>query len=330
MTEPRTSLPTIASGIPLPRIPLGVGPTPVARLSALEAGSGPELWCKDDGSYGPFGGNKARKLEWLLGDARADGRNTVLTSGATATNHGLATALYARELGMRAILVLVPQPADEHVERQLARIRASGAELHFAESPVRAAALSAALFARRPARGQSRPKLILPGGSSPLGCVGYVEAGLELGRQVADGELPEPADIVVALGSGGTAAGLALGLRLAGLRSKLHAIQVNDLTPLGAPSIARLARRTQSLLRRRGAGLPQVLIEAADIAVHDDWLGGGYGHRTSEGGEATRRFAAAAVELEPVYTAKAAAGLLALRESREFSDGPTVFWHTYG
>ncbi len=140
--------------------------------------------------------------------------------------------------------------------------------------------------------------------------------------------MPEPAHVVVALGSGGTAAGLALGLRLAGLRSRLHAVQVNDLTPLGPRALARLAMRAQRVLRRSGAGLPQVLVRPADITVHNDWLGPGYGHPTPEATAATTRFAGLGVELEPVYTAKAAAALLALRDSGRL-EGPTLFWNTH-
>ena len=87
-----------------------------------ERGKAP-IWIKDDGAYSAFGGNKARKLEWLLADARRRGKRTILTGGAVGTNHGLATALFARRLGMRTVLVLVPQPASEHVRRQLERIR---------------------------------------------------------------------------------------------------------------------------------------------------------------------------------------------------------------
>ncbi len=95
----------------------------------------------------------------------------------------------------------------------------------------------------------------------PLGCVGYVEAGLELGRQVAAGEVPEPSHVVLALGSGGTAAGLLLGLKLAGLRSRLVCVLVNDLTPLSARGVARLARRTQRLIRRHSIGTPPPQLE---------------------------------------------------------------------
>src|SRR3954470_15601100 len=112
--------PVPSFSVDLARVRLGSGPTPVRRLPGL-AGAAP-VWVKEDGLYGPHGGNKARKLEWLLADARRRGRSTVLTGGAIGTNHGLATALYARELGIRTVLVLVPQPDSDHVRAQLKRM----------------------------------------------------------------------------------------------------------------------------------------------------------------------------------------------------------------
>src|SRR6478736_9435078 len=131
----------------LDRVPLGHGPTPVRELTGLGKNRGEApVWIKDDGAYTRVGGNKARKLEWLLADARRRGKRTILTGGAVGTNHGLATALFARRLGMRTVLVLVPQPASQHVRRQLARIRSSGAEVHLPRGVWRAYALAAWLM----------------------------------------------------------------------------------------------------------------------------------------------------------------------------------------
>jgi D-cysteine desulfhydrase len=314
----------------LPRLQLGHGPTPVRPLDGLHEHGDAPVWLKDDGAYSRFGGNKARKLSFLLADARAKGCRTVITGGALGTNHGLATALFAREAGLRTVLVLVPQPASEHVERQLERMRAAGAEIHRASGIVPGFAKAAPLIAARGLRDGRRPYFILPGGSVPLGCVGYVEAGLELGEQVSAGLLPEPSHAVVALGSGGTAAGLLLGLRLAGLRTRLVCVLVNDLTPVSARSVARLANRTGRLLRRKGANVPARGFAAEDLQVERAWLGDGYGHPTTAGEHATRLLASEQVELEPTYTAKAAAAMLALNERGGFGPGPVLYWHTYG
>ena len=213
----------------LDRVPLGHGPTPVRELTELGKNRGEApVWIKDDGAYSRVGGNKARKLEWLLADARRRGKSTILTGGATGTNHGLATAVFARRLGMRTVLVLAPQPETDHVRAQLARLRASGAEIHIAPGFYTSFLLAAWLTVAKAGPGLRTPYLVPPGGSTPLGCVGYVRAALELRDQVIAGELPEPSHIVVALGSGGTAAGLLAGIRLSGLRSRLLCVVVSD------------------------------------------------------------------------------------------------------
>jgi D-cysteine desulfhydrase len=316
----------------LPYWPLGEGPTPVRRLTTLPAQPGCEVWIKDDGAYGSiYGGNKVRKLEWILPDAAARGRRTIVTVGALGTNHGLATALYARERGLRCVVALVDQPVDEHVRRQLGRLERSGARLYRTRGKYRTYAAAPLIMLRHCDLRRLRPPYFLTvGGSTPVGCLGFVEAALELGQQVQAGVLPEPSHVVVALGSGGTAAGLAAGMSLAGLRTKVVGIVVNDKMPVGPSVVAGLANRTLRLLRRRGAPLPVEEIAPRDLDTETAWLGAGYGHRTSEA-EHTRAAAAEqeGLELDPVYTAKTMTGLLALRERGRFGAGPVLFWQTH-
>ena len=314
----------------LPHVVLGAGPTPVRRLAAVSSAAGLDVWCKDDGLYGgPYGGNKVRKLAWVLADARRRGPRTVLTFGALATNHGLATAVYAQRLGMRTALVLVDQPLDAHVRAQLARLRASGAAVHVTHSVPRTAAALPWLLLRHTGRRGGRPLppyVLAVGGSSPLGVLGYVEAGLELGAQVAAGALPEPAAVVVPVGSGGTVAGLALGLRLAGLRARPVGVVVNDRMRLDAERTARLAGRSAALLRRRGAALPaKPVVRADDVLLAREWLGAGYGHATPEAGAAAALAREDGLMLDPVYAAKAMAGLLGLARRGALGGGPVLF-----
>jgi D-cysteine desulfhydrase len=317
--------------VDLERVPLGEGPTPVRELAHLgeERGQAP-IWIKDDGAYSAFGGNTARKLAWLLADARRRRKRTILTGGALGTNHGLATALFARRLGMRTVLVLVPQPDSEHVRRQLERIRATGAELHFPRGVWRAYTLAAWLMLGRASPPANLPYFLRPGGSVPLGCLGYVEAALELSEQIEAGELPEPSHLVVALGSGGTAAGLLAGLRLVGLRSRLVCVLVNDLVRVDERTVAKLARRTLRLLRKRGSGVGEVEIAAADVEIERGWLGPGYGHSTPAADRATELFGEREdIVLERVYTSKAVAAMLELNRRGAFGPGPLLYWHTY-
>jgi D-cysteine desulfhydrase len=296
------------------------------------AGLADDVWLKDDSAYGSiYGGNKVRKLEWVLPDVLARGRRTIITVGALATNHGLATALYAREHGLRCVLVLVDQAVDDHVSVQLERIEQSGARVYLTHGTLRTYAAAPWILLRHTDFRRLRaPYYLGVGGSSPLGCVGFVEGALELAEQVRAGALPEPSHVVVALGSGGSAAGLVAGLRLAGLRTRVTGVVVNDRTPVDAAAVAKLARRTLSLLARRGAEPAEVSVGARDLDAHTAWLGEGYGYRT-DASEAARALAATREQLvlDPVYTGKAMAGLLALRERGALGDGPVLYWHTY-
>jgi D-cysteine desulfhydrase len=315
----------------LDRVPLGKGPTPVRPMAGLSA-TAAQVWLKNDGLYGGlWGGNKARKLEWILADALRRRRKTIVTFGAIGTNHGLATALYARDQGLRTVLLLVDQPLDDHVRAQFARLERSGATIYRTRSTVRTiATIPWAMVRHADLRARRLPYFLTVGGSSAIGAIGHVEAALELAEQVARGELPEPSHLVVALGSGGTAAGVALGLKLAGLRTRVVAVVVNDKLKLEPRVVARLAERAGRLLRSRGADLGDVSIHPRDIDVERGWLGAGYGHVTEESERAREvTLTREGLALEPVYTAKAVAALLALNERGAFGDGPVLYWHTH-
>ncbi len=308
----------------LPHLTLSERPTPVRELPGLG------IWAKEDGAFGAggWGGNKVRKLEWLIPDARRRGRRSILTFGGLGTNWGLATALYAREHGLETALALVDQPLDDHVRAQLARLEASGARIHRTHTKRRTAAILPWLIARN-VRGGRPPYLLPAGGSSPVGALGYVEAALEIAAQVEDGSLPEPAHAVVAVGTGGTAAGLALGFQLAGLRTRVVGVVVNDQLRLDGPVIARLARRSARLLERRGARLGPLRLGPDMLDLTRDQIGAGYGHPTEAAKHAAALAAEDGLSLDPVYTAKAMAGLLALRADGHL-DGPLLFVHTDG
>ena len=308
----------------LPHLELSERPTPVRELGGLG------VWVKEDGRFGTggWGGNKVRKLEWLLPEARSRGRRSILTFGGLGTNWGLATALYGREHGFATALALVDQPLDDHVRAQLTRLGASGARIYRTRTKARTVLALPWLLARN-ARGGRPPYLLPAGGSSAVGALGYVEAALELAGQVADGTLPEPTHVVVPVGTGGTAAGLALGLQLAGLRTRVVGVVVNDQLRLDPPALARIARRTARLLEERGAELGRLDLGPAMLDLTRDQIGAGYGHRTEAAGAAAARAAEEGLPLDPVYTAKAMAGLLALRDAGRL-DGPVLFIHTDG
>lgn len=310
----------------LPYRRLGHGPTPVQRL---ELDLPAEVWWKDDGAYGDggWGGNKVRKLEWLIPDALRRGRRTILTVGGLGTNWGLAATLYGREAGLRTAIALVDQPVDAHVRAQLGRLEASGASLHRTHTKARTIATAPWLLLRH-SSGLRPPYLLPAGGSSPVGSLGYVEAALELGEQVRSGALPEPAWVVVPVGSGGTTAGLTLGLEIAGLRTRVLGVVVNDTLRLDAPTLLRLSARTAEVLRERGAhAVPEP--SADRLRVTTEFMGDGYGHPTVAARQALDRAAEVGLRLDPVYTAKAMAAVLGLLERGDL-DGPILVVRTDG
>jgi len=319
----------------LPHMPLSQRPTPVRRLTGLEryCDGQARVWLKDDGAYGSggWGGNKVRKLEWILPEALRRGSRTILTVGGLGTNWGLAAALYGRDAGLKTALALVDQPKDEHVRTQLERLRRSGAELHFTHTKARTIAVAPLLMARH-FDGFTPPYFLPAGGSNSIGALGYVEAALEIADQVDRGEIPEPSHVVVAVGSGGTAAGLALGLRMARLRSRVVGVVVNDTLRLDEPALEKLAWRSAGLLRTRGARI-RVGSASAGLTIESvsDWIGPGYGHRTAESESAAELLADCdGLHLDPVYTAKAMAALIAMNEAGHFGDGPVLYVHTDG
>jgi D-cysteine desulfhydrase len=321
--------PTLAGR--LARIKLTNLPTPVHPLPRLAREQGIDrLWVKRDDQSGIlYGGNKPRKLEFLLADAHRRGRRSVMTFGGIGTHHGLATAICAREIGLRAILVLLRQPVTAHVRRCLLLDHAYGAELHYAPTVPRVAATALLLLARGLVRGDI-PYIIPTGGTSPLGTLGYVNAAFELAEQIQSGELPEPDSIFVPLGSGGTVAGLTLGLKLAGLRSRVVGVLVTDILPPSARRLTRLARASLRLLRRAAPEVPEVDLNEADATVITGYVGKGYGASTPEGEAVLQRVETLeAIHLDPTYTAKCFAALLQLAQRPPYHGQTILFWNTY-
>lgn len=170
-------------------------------------------------------------------------------------------------------------------------------------------------------------------GSSPVGALGYVEGAFEIAAQVSAGTLPRPGTIVCAVGSGGTLAGLLLGLPLAGLAGvRVEGVLVSDALPLDEARIAKLAGRTAALLRKRGATVPADAVPtAADVILARDALGPGYGHPTAEATEAATLAAARwDLALDPVYTAKAFGRLLRANAAGAYGADPVLFLDTNG
>ncbi len=321
-SAPRPALferfPAVAARVPW--LALGRFPTPVLPLPIDVGGS--QAWIKRDDLSGVlYGGNKVRKLEFLLAEARRRGARRLITLGAAGSHHALATAIYGRELGFDVTLVLFPQPPTEHARRVLRTDRALGAEIRWAPHM---SLLPAYLLAARLAH-RGEPLYMVPGGgSNRIGTLGYVSGALELAAQVSAGEAPEPARIHVPGGTLGTAAGIALGLALAGSRARVVVTRVVSPVVTNEARVEHLLRGTAALLSEAGVACPSPEQVLARVEIDPAQLGAGYGHATATGDAAAERFAAAGIGLEPTYTAKAAASLLAMRD-----DGPVLFWNTF-
>jgi D-cysteine desulfhydrase len=304
----------------LPWVALAGPPTPVHRL---ECPDHPDLWVKrDDLSAPSYGGNKVRKLEFLIGDALARGARRLITVGAAGSHHALATALYGREHGIPVSLVLFPQPLTRHVRDVLLTDLSLGAELRW--SPRMEAVPVAALLARIAHR-RDAPYLIPGGGSSEVGALGYVSAALELEDQVRRGEVPEPDTIHVAAGTLGTAAGLAVGLSLGGLATRVHAIRIASPLVTNQRALRRLITGVCRILERHGVSVPDAREIGSRVELTHDAIGVGYGHSTAAGAAAIKTLAESGLVFDDTYTAKAVASLLTRIPGAR---GVHLYWHT--
>ena len=304
----------------IPRLRFAHLPTPIEPLPRLsEALNGPHLLVKRDDQTGlAFGGNKTRKLEFLVAEAQALGADTLLSAGALQSNHCRQTAAAAAKFGFNCILVLVGQPPLQ-ASANLLLDRLFGAEIVWAEKSRRDALLQET-FEKTTAQGR-KPYLVPYGGSSPTGALGYVFAMEEFVGQKVKADW-----IVFASSSGGTQAGLVLGRRIFGYGGKVLGISIDEQQRLLQERVARLASETSELLG------PRLMFAPDEVLVNDEYAAPGYGVLTGAERAAISLFAKyEGLLLDPVYTGRAAAGLVDLVRKGFFKKDETVlFWHTGG
>ena len=293
----------------LPRLPDLVPFVPLAeRLPTRVEQIDERLWVKrDDETSERYGGNKVRKFEFLLPVAQRRG-GPMVTAGGIGSHHVLAAAVWGRHLDLDVEAVMYPQPVTDNVRKTQAKLREVGTRVTLTPNrylmPLTLAQRLAAVAVRK-------PYLLWPGASTPLGTLGYVSAGLEL---VASG-IPEPDSVVVSLGSGGTAVGLAIGMTIGGWkRAKVIAARAADATVTNIALLSSLEAATSALLALAG-WRPQ----KARLRIDTGWMGPGYGHPTEAGERATARAESYGLAVEPTYTAKAFACAL-----DRHNDGETV------
>ena len=313
-----------------PRIHLAHLPTPLERLDRLsELLGGPEIWIKRDDCTGlSTGGNKTRKLEFLMAEAQLQGADLVMTQGATQSNHARQTAAFAAKLGMGCHILLEDRTGSKednynHNGNVLLDF------LHGASAEKRGPGLDMNAEMEAAAdnfRSQGRNVYTIPGGgSNATGALGYANCAFELVAQANDRDLVID-HIVHATGSTGTQAGLVVGLKAIHAQIPVLGISVRAKKEAQEANVLRLAETTAEKLGCPGA------VTAADISANSDYVGAGYGIPTPEGIEAIRMFGEQeAILLDPVYSSKGAAGMIDLIRKGAFKKGERiVFLHTGG
>lgn len=289
-------------------------PTPVVS-SALAPG----LWLKrDDLTALPIGGNKVRALDFLLGGLATGAE--VLTAGSIGSTHALTTIVHAKRLGARTSVMRWPQEMNDVARVVAQRIEAEANAVYTARSVPGAYCRALRIRLSRNVR------WVPAGGTSALGILGHVDAALELASQIAAGECPIPARIVVPLGSGGTAAGLALGLELARLPTRVVGVRVVSRIVANRRRVLRFATHAARLIEKLAPGARVPRVSPDRLEVVEGYFGGAYGRETSDGRAAGDRFRGghAPATLEPTYTAKAFAAAMARCDGE-----PTLFWLTF-
>lgn len=305
------------------RLPLGFFPTPVEALPRLGASLGISLGIKRD-DYSGFGGggNKVRKLEFLMAEAVADGVQVLITTGGHQSNHARMVAAAACKLGMKAVLVLRGDAPSDY-QGNLLLDRLFGAELEFLDPTAYFDLIDGRMQAHADAaadRGEVA-KIIPLGGANALGALGYVRAVEEMAAQYRQAGAPPPDVIVAPVGSGGTLAGLHVGCRLLWPDTRTVGISVSRDRAWFQDRVARMAGECAALMGLHETWAPE------DIWVEDGFVGPGYG-MPSEGGVAAIHLAARTegLLLDPVYTGKAMHGLAHLCRSGAIAGGSRVLF----
>ena len=317
----------------LPRTELGQFPSPIDAAKTLLAEG--RLWIKRDDDFTrsaswqstfelarAYGGGKIRKLDLYFGEARAQGKRRIVTFGGVGSNQALAVALLGNALGFSVRLYLAPQPPSSLTAKNLAADAASHAEMRLFDGVAQAQA-----EAERESKQSGDTYIIPPGGTTPLGTLGFVNAGLELAEDVRAGRMPAPRRIYVALGLGGSASGLGIGCAASGLRTEIVAVRTSNPTTVSESRLRAIHDETIAFLRARDPSFPVVKFEDANVRIDGRFVGLGYGFPTTAGNDAVARARTTeGWELDPVYTGKALAALLA--DASAGSPGPMLFWNT--
>ena len=313
---------------------LGCWPTPLEPLNRLSAYLGGKkiLIKRDDLSNPLYGGNKIRKLELILAQAKKRGCREIITAGGLGSHHVLAAAALGKGVGLHVAGLFFCQPVTERVRHNLLLEHSFGTEMHFVKDYFGLVRGYLQLYLSR-SLSNRKPMLLMPGGSNSLSTIGYINCLLEIDEQLRAMNFSEPEAIFCAAGTGGTAAGLLAGLALRNITATtVHAVRVVRPSILPRSRITGLARGALTYLAVQGLAtkIPGSHPLEKQLHLEESYLGEGYGFSTADAHEATKLFRELeGIELEECYTAKAAAALIAYCRVQGHGDnGPVLFVHT--
>ena len=282
-------------------------------------------WIKrDDLTHAAYGGNKIRKLEFILAQAIAQGAKRIVTFGAIGTNHGVATAMMCRQYGLECVIYLFDQPLTDTVTQNLRLMHVYGAKLVYKGSLFG----TVLAYYTSPYRIQKGSYFLFAGGSNVVGSLAFVNALVELRDQVDQGLCAMPAIIVCPVGSGATLAGLSYGCQILGLDTQVIGVRVapRNLGPFAACTEQTVYKLMGELHLFLKGHTDRQMPPPQRPTLLDEYFGEGYGVATEKGKRAMQTFHAAGITLEQTYTAKAAAAFLDLLERHQ---SPVLFWNTY-
>lgn len=306
----------------VPWMPLAHVPTPVEPCTAIADWLGVDagrVHMKRDDLVSPiYGGNKVRRFEFLLADAKARGARRLVTVGGLASTQAIATAVFGRELGLPVRIVLFDQPLTRFAQDAVRTLVTAGAEVIHGGGIPRTVFRTLRLLERG-------DYVIFPGAASPLANLGYVDAMLELGEQVGRGEAPRPDLVIVPTGSSGTLAGLALGAAYLGWPTEIVGVRITAAYACNRLTVGTVVHRTDRFLAQRSRHWKKQ--RAPRWSIDGNELGEGYGFPTPaarEGASEVERLTGAPGEI--TYSGKALAALRRIVRARP--DAQVLLWNT--
>ncbi|KKP35833.1 MAG: 1-aminocyclopropane-1-carboxylate deaminase [candidate division TM6 bacterium GW2011_GWF2_32_72] len=323
-----------------PIVELGHFPSPIYNLPTIAKQYNlKNFYVKDDGvkcvKYDAIkaelpSGNKIRKLEFLLAHAKENGYKTVCTVGSAGSNHALATAMCAKQIGLDTILILDDQPVTSAAVRNLKLMTLFAKEIKYTKKNVDSEARSLS--------GTNGYYFIPMGGSDPLGILGFVNAMFELKDQINQGILEEPDYIYVTLGTGGTSAGLIVGAEAAGIKSKIISVRINSEPKKKTEDLLSLINRTRSSIQEIDPCFPCTYKTEDSLTIENSFAGGNnkYAVCTQEAADAikyfyqeTKKSIGFPIKLESTYTGKTLSALFDHANKGLLQNKNVLFWNTF-